>query len=106
MAWATDGRTLFYTVEEESTKRQYRLYRHCLGEDAHDLVYEEADLGQRRRLPDAQPRLPRPRRLQPTTGEARFLPADAPRGEWRLVAPRVAEQEYDVDHHGAASTSG
>jgi oligopeptidase B len=43
VAWAADGRTLFYTVEEESTKRQYRLHRHRLGETAHDLVYEEKD---------------------------------------------------------------
>src|SRR5689334_18395223 len=27
-AWAADNRTLFYTVEEESTKRHYRVYRH------------------------------------------------------------------------------
>ena len=30
-AWAADGKTLFYTVEEEQTKRQYQLYRHALG---------------------------------------------------------------------------
>ena len=35
-----------------------------------------------------------------TTSEVRFLPAAEPEGEWRLVAPRVHEQEYDVEHHG------
>jgi protease II len=35
-----------------------------------------------------------------TTAEARFLPADEPAGEWKTVAPRVKDQEYDVDHHG------
>ncbi len=35
-----------------------------------------------------------------TTSEARVLPAAEPLGEWRLVAPRVGEQEYDVDHRG------
>ena len=101
VAWAADGQTLFYTVEEESTKRQYRLYRHRLGDAAHDLVYEESDeafgVG-----------VYRTRSLQYlvlgagslTTSEARFLPAALPRGEWRLVAPRVPEQEYDVEHHG------
>ena len=43
VAWAADNRTLFYTVEEESTKRHYRLYRHELGTDVHDLVFEEED---------------------------------------------------------------
>ena len=89
VAWAADGQTLFYTVEEESTKRQYRLYRHRLGDDAHDLVYEEADLA-------FNVGVYRTRSLaylvlgvsSLTTGEARFLPADEPLGEWRLVAPR------------------
>ncbi len=36
-----------------------------------------------------------------TTADARFLPAAAPRGDWRVVAPRIHEQEYDVDHSGA-----
>jgi oligopeptidase B len=100
-AWARDGRTLFYTVEEESTKRQYRLYRHLLGEAEHHLVYEEKDLA-------FNVGVYRTRSLEflvlgassLTTSEARFLPASDPLGEWRLVAPRVPEQEYDVDHHG------
>ena len=31
VAWANDNKTLFYTVEDDKTKRQYRLYRHELG---------------------------------------------------------------------------
>jgi oligopeptidase B len=100
-AWAADGRTLFYTVEEESTKRQYRLYRHRLGENAHELVLEERDLA-------FNLGVYRTRSLaylvlgasSLTTSEMRFLPAGKPFSEWRLVAPRVPEQEYDLDHHG------
>jgi oligopeptidase B len=103
VAWASDHRTLFYTVEEESTKRQYRLYRHRLGEAAHDLVYEEADAA-------FNVGVYRTRSLEYlvlgigslTTSEARFLPAAEPGGEWRLLAPRVSEQEYDVEHRGDA----
>ena len=44
VAWAADGKTLFYGVED-AAKRPYRIYRHRLGEpvgkDA--LVYEEKD---------------------------------------------------------------
>ena len=101
VAWADDDRTLFYTVEEDSTKRQYRLYRHRLGEGAHDLVLEEAD-------PAFNVDVYRTRSRQYivlgasslTTSEVLFLPAAEPRGEWRLVAPRVHEQEYDLEHHG------
>jgi len=101
LAWASDDATLFYTVEDEATKRQYRLYRHRLGSDAHDLAYEEADEAfnvgvyrsrSLRYIVLASSSL--------TTSEARFLAAAEPLGEWRLVAPRVAEQEYDVEHHG------
>jgi oligopeptidase B len=100
-AWASDDATLFYTVEDETTKRQHRLFRHRLGSDAHDLVYEETDEA-------FNVGVYRTRSLRYlvlscsslTTSEARFLPATEPLGEWRLVAPRVAEQEYDVDHHG------
>src|SRR5260370_26650403 len=44
-AWANDNQTLFYTVEGEKTKRQYRLYRHKLGTDSAKsaLVYGEPD---------------------------------------------------------------
>jgi len=101
VAWAADDRTLFYTVEEDSTKRQYRLYRHRLGESAHDLVLEEAD-------PAFGVDVYRTRSRQYlvlgtsslTTSEVLFLPAAEPEGEWRLVAPRVHEQEYDLEHHG------
>src|SRR5438445_2194557 len=44
VAWAADNRTLFYTVEDEVTKRSHRLYRHVLGATEPDhLVYEELD---------------------------------------------------------------
>ena len=45
VVWAADSATLFYSVEDEETKRQHQLYRHTVGslqsEDA--LVYEETD---------------------------------------------------------------
>ncbi len=101
VAWAKDDRTLFYVVEEEGTKRPHRLYRHQLGSDRHDLVYEEKDeafnigVGRTRSREYLVLGLG-----SHTTSEARFLRADDPGGEWRLVAPRIPEQEYDLDHRG------
>ncbi len=101
VAWAADNRTVFYSVEEESTKRQYRLFRHVLGTERHDLVYEEKDeafnLGVGRTRSEAFLILGLG---SLTTSEARYLPAGQPTAEFRLVAPRIAEQEYDVEHHG------
>ncbi len=101
VAWAADGKTLLYSVEEEETKRPYRIYRHVVGSDQHDLVYEEKDEA-------FNAGVWRTRSLRylvisvgsHTTSEARYLPADQPAGAWKLVAPRIAEQEYDIDHHG------
>ncbi len=43
VAWAADDTTLFYTVEDEATKRQYQLYRRRLGSAEPTIVFEEGD---------------------------------------------------------------
>jgi oligopeptidase B len=101
VAWAADNHTLFYTVEEESTKRQYRLFRHMLNTDRHDLAYEEKD--EAFNIGVARGRSEKYLFLgmgSLTTTEVRFLPATLAQGEWRTVAPRIADQEYEVEHHG------
>ncbi len=104
IVWAADDATLFYTVED-AAKRQYRLYRHRLGTPvANDvLVYEETDelfrIGAGRSKSKAFLFLSA---SSHTTAEYRFLAADRPESEWRIVAPREHEHEYDVDHHGDA----
>jgi oligopeptidase B len=99
VAWAADNETLFYSVEDEQTKRHYRLYRHRLGADAHALVYEEPDEAFNLGVGRTRSRTYLVLGIgSHTTSEARVLPADQPQGEWTLVAPRVPEQEYEVDH--------
>jgi len=100
-AWAADNRTLFYTVEDETTKRSYRLYRHVLEATAADaLLYEEPD--ERFRIDVERTRSNAFLVLtiaSHTTSEVRFLPADEPNAEFRLIAPREDNHEYYVDHH-------
>ncbi|HEX4605289.1 MAG TPA: S9 family peptidase [Candidatus Angelobacter sp.] len=102
VAWANDNKTLFYTVEDDKTKRQYRLYRHTLGATGKDeLLYEEKD--ERFTVEAQKSRSGKYIFLQinsHTTGEARALDADSPRGEWKLIAPRQQDVEYYPDHHG------
>lgn len=99
--WAADSRTLFYTVEDATTKRSYRLYRHVVGSTgAHTLIYEETD--ERFRVEIERSRSGAFLLLliaSHTTSEVRFLPALRPNGEFRVIAPREAEHEYYVDHH-------
>jgi oligopeptidase B len=101
VAWASDNRTLFYTVEDQTTKRSYRLYRHILGATQPDpLVYEETD--ERFRLEIARTRSGAFLLLtaaSQTASEVRFLPAAQPNAEFRLIAHREDTHEYYVDHH-------
>ncbi len=103
LAWAADNRSLFYTVEDEVQKRSYRLYRHTMGSDAKldPIVYEEKD----ERFDIYVHRTRSKQYLLLSAGshisrDVRFLPADQPDGEWKLVAPRVDNVEYYVDHRG------
>jgi oligopeptidase B len=101
-AWANDSRTLFYVLLDE-VRRPSRLFRHTLGtpptEDA--LVHHEPD--------DAfflDIHRTRSRRFlvlelaSHSTSEARYLSADEPAGELRLIEPRRPGIEYSVTHHG------
>ncbi len=99
-AWAADNRTLWYTTED-AAKRSYRLWRHELGATKDTLVYEEKDA-----LFDLAIGRSRSKAYifaasaSKTTTEYRYLRADRPGGEWKLIAPRRADQQYDVDHAG------
>ena len=92
VVWTTDNRTLFYTVEDEETKRQHQLFRHVLGRpQAEDvLVYEEAD--ERFNIGAGRTRDGKYIVLESashTTSEEQFLPADDPQGQWTLIEPQA-----------------
>ncbi len=101
VAWASDNRTLFYSVEDETTKRSHRLYRHILGSAEPDpLLYEEAD--ERFRIEVERTRSGAFLLLtvaSHTASEVRYLRADQPAGEFQLIAAREDNHEYYVDHH-------
>jgi len=101
LAWAADSRTLFYSTEDETTKRQDRIFRHTLGaaaaEDA--LVLHEEDerfnigIGRTRDglyfLVEIGSH---------TTNEFRFLSTADPTDNFQLIAPRLDDQEYYPSH--------
>ena len=43
VAWATDNKTVFYVTEDQVTKRNDKFFRHVLGTDKYELVYDEKD---------------------------------------------------------------
>ena len=101
VAWAADNKTFFYTVED-SAKRQYRLYRHRLGDVSSDiLIFEEKD-----EMFDVGVSRSRSHdylfmgSTSKTSAEFRYIKADAPNSDWKVLLPREKDHEYDIDHHG------
>lgn len=101
VVWATDSRTLFYTIEDEVQKRQYRLYRHTLGAQHTDdaLVFEETD--ERFNIGAGRTRDHKYIVMESsshTTSEERFVRSDSPTDDFTLVEPRRDDIEYYIDH--------
>ena len=107
VAWAADNRNLFYTVEDEITKRSHRLYRHVLGSAEPDfLLYEEAD--ERFRIEVERTRSGGYLLLtcmSHTASEVRFLRADNPSRKFQLIAAREENHGYYADHHPGPLTA-
>jgi len=103
MAWAEDNRTLFYTRQDPATLRWFQVWRHSLGADpAVDvLVYEEKDetfscfvfkTKSKKFLMIGCD--------QTLSSEYRCLASDNPLGRFRILQPRQANHEYEVEHFG------
>jgi len=101
VVWANDNKTIFYTQEDDVSKRQYRLYRHTAGTAGPDpVVYEEKDerfyVRADKTRSDAYIFLVSGSH---TTTEARYIPANDPDAEWKLIEPRKQGVEYYPDHN-------
>ena len=101
LVWANDNRTLFYAKQDETTLRQYQIYRHIVGADpAEDqLVYQEDDetfvayifkTKSKKFLMIVS--------AHTISQEYRYLEADRPSGEFKVFLPREREHEYHIDH--------
>jgi oligopeptidase B len=103
MAWANDNRTLFYTKQDPTTLRWYRIYKHVLGTpvERDELVYEETD-----ETFSSQVFKTKSKKFlmiwseQTLSSEFRYLDASTPHGSFAVVQPRERNHEYAVDHFG------
>ena len=96
--WAADNQTLFFTTEDEVTKRSNQLWRLRLGQKP-ELIEEEKD-----ELYDIQIDRTRDKKYllhesQSTdTWETRYLDAATPGGPFQVVLPREKDHKYSVEH--------
>jgi oligopeptidase B len=76
------------------------MWRHDVGTDKTDLVYEEKDL-----LFNLGTGRTRDKKIIVATSyaktmrETRYINADQPESEWKVVLPREKDHEYAVDHY-------
>jgi len=98
-AWASDNKTFFYVTEDATTKRSDKFFRHVLGSDKNDLIYDEKDelfdIGAFRSLDRKVIFL---EAFSKTSTEVRYLLASEPNAALKVILPREPEHEYDVNH--------
>lgn len=98
VVWAADNKTIFYVTEDEA-KRPHKLWRHEIGSDKHDMIYEEKDelytLALQRTRDDKFIVL---QSNSSDTDEFQVIPADRPTTALKVVFPRQKLRECSLDH--------
>lgn len=100
VVWASDNKTLFIGTEDATTKRNDKAWKYVLGSNSPKLVYEEKDV-----LFDVGFGRSRDRKIiglssnAATMNEYRYIYADKPDSEFKMVLPREKDHEYDVDYY-------
>ena len=103
VTWANDNMTVFYMLKDTVTLRSAKIMKHILGTQVQDDVeiFNEADetfntyvfkTKSKKYLMIAS--------ASTLTSEYRFLDADNPNGEFKIIQPRTRGLEYSVDHFG------
>lgn len=101
VAWAADNKTLFYTTEDETTKRSNQLYRHVVGQKGHHLVFEEKDELFRVGVSDTRNGALIYLNIgSHQTEEWRYIDAKKPRSEFEVILPRKQGIRYSVEDDG------
>ena len=98
--WAADNKTLIYTTEDAQTKRGNLAHRHVLGTDAagDPVIFDEKD--ERYDVDVSRTRDGKYLLMgsnSHVTSEERFVAADTPNGDWKIIEPRKEGIRYDAD---------
>ncbi len=96
--WSSDGKYLFVGQEDAVSKRSDKIWRHTVGTDENVLVYEDKDV-----LFNVGIGRSRDKKMffigsyAKTMSEFRYLSADNPLGEWKILTPRREGHEHSAD---------
>ncbi len=96
--WSSDGKYFFYGQEDDVSKRSDKIFRHTVGTTGADtLIFEEKDV-----LFNCGIGRSRDKKMMfiesgaATMTEYRYLSADNPLGEWKVLTPRRAGHEHSA----------
>jgi oligopeptidase B len=96
--WSNDGKYLFVSQEDDVSKRSDKVWRHSVGTDKNELIFDEKDV-----LFNCAVDRSRDRKMlfigseAKTMREYQYLPADDPTGKWKIISPRREGHEYSAD---------
>ncbi|MBV9241647.1 MAG: S9 family peptidase [Acidobacteria bacterium] len=104
LEWSADGKYLFLVQENPVSKRSDKFIRHTVGSaDEGTMLFEEKDelfnLGVGRSRDGKMLFLGSGAK---TMDEWRYLAADKPTGEWKMIAPRREGFQYSADYDNGA----
>ena len=100
--WATDNQTLFYT-RKDATLRSYQIWKHKLGtpQSEDQLIFEESDETFGTYVYKTKSKKYIIIGSSSTvSNEYRFIPADQPNAEWKILQPRERDLEFSIEHYG------
>jgi oligopeptidase B len=102
-AWANDNKTVFYAKKDPKTLRSDEIYKHVLGTDvsADELIFEEKDEAfWAFAYKSKSKRFIIIGSYSTLSTEYRYLDANDPNGEFKIIHPREKDLEYSVAHYG------
>ena len=97
VAWANDNKTVFYTKKDLETLRSYQVWKHTLGSDKDELIFQEDD-----ETFDCWAYRSKSGNYviintsASVTSEYRVLDANTPNAEFKIFQERTRELEYSI----------
>ena len=99
VVWTRDSESLFYTIKNKSL-REYKIFKHKLGESKDKEVYHEEDETFYVSISKSNSEdfiiISSSSTL---TSEHRYISSDEPDAEFKVFQKRIRGLEYDIDHH-------
>ena len=103
-SWASDNKTVFYTVKNPETLRSEKILRHVLGTNPSEdvVVFDEKDEAYSVYVYRSKSeKFIVIGSYSTVSTEYQILEADNPTGEFRIFQPRERDLEYSIAHYGS-----